>query len=229
MKIQINKEVFSKFNQDLKIVFILAKHIDNQTRIEESKHLLNDVENEVRLIFNKENIKSHHLISPWAVAQQEFGPKARHYHTSLEKLLIKVLNKKKIVTKSVLTNIINSLALKHIIPFGIDDLENISGNLTFAIAESDKKVNILKRLSSGELYYHDSKNILGKKLDYWKNSKTFLTNKSTSALIHFEILPPITKSKMDMIIKEADSLVRAFCNGKTKVFVLDKKNNSQKI
>jgi DNA/RNA-binding domain of Phe-tRNA-synthetase-like protein len=228
MKITVKKKVFKKFS-NLKIAFLSVQNIDNNKKLKESIHLLNEVEHLIHLTFNKDTIKNHNLISPWAVAQEEFGKKAKHYHTSVERLLKKVLAKKSIATKNVLTNLMRYIALKHIIPFGIDNHDKIHGNLTFDLSSGKEKVSILKKLKKNALYYQDEKNVLGTKLDFWKSKKTILNNKSKSALIHFEVLPPITQKKLNEITKETVNLIKTFCGGGVKIYFLNEKANEVNV
>ena len=225
MKITVKKSVFRKFNS-LKIGIVLVKGIDNKNKLNESRHLLHEIEELIKLTFNKETIKNHDLISPWAVAQEEFGKKAKHYHTAVEKLLKKVLSGKNIKSKDVLTNLMRCVALKHIVPFGVDNYSKINGDLTFALSSGKEKVGALREIKKNALYYRDEKSILGTKLDYWKNKKTELDNKSTSALIHFEVMLPITQKKLNEIVKETAQLVKTFCGGDVKIYFLNEKINS---
>ena len=222
MKIALDKEIFVKYPQ-LKVGFIYAWGIDNRTNLKESIHLLRDVEDAVRLSFHKETVKNHYLISPWAVAQEEFGKEAKHYQTSVEKVLQKVLQRKKIAATNVVTNILNYIALKHIIPIGVDDTAEVQGDITFSVATGKEKKGVLQKLKQGELYYHDEKGILGTKLDYWKNTRTKLIPTSVFGLVHLEALPPLTPKKVQAILKETTDLIQSFCGGKTKVLILDKK------
>ena len=176
-----------------------------------------DVEDAVRLSFHKETVKNHYLISPWAVAQEEFGKEAKHYQTSVEKVLQKVLQRKKIAATNVVTNILNYIALKHIIPIGVDDTAEVQGDITFSVATGKEKKGVLQKLKQGELYYHDEKGILGTKLDYWKNTRTKLIPTSVFGLVHLEALPPLTPKKIQAILKETTNLIQSFCGGKTKV------------
>lgn len=228
MDIHIKKEVFHRY-PNLKIAFIAVTDIDNRTKLKESKHLLNEAEKLVRLTFNKETVKSHHLISPWKVIRQEFGSKARHYNTSVERLLEKVLSGKSVAAKDTLTNLVQYLALKNVVPFAVDDLKKINKEFTFSIVTGKEKKKLLPDLTEGIFYCHDSKTVLGTKLDYWKNSKTALTSKSTSALIHLEALPPLTTKKIKEITTEAENLILSFCGGTAETFILDKKTNKKKI
>ena len=229
MKISLNKEIFTKFDTKFTVACILVKGIDNESKLEESKHLLQEAENLVQFTFHKETIKNHHMISPWAVAQEKFGKSAKHYHTSVEKLLQKVLRKKSVAKKNVVGNVISYIALKNIVPFGVDDLDKITGDIKFSVSTGREKRGVLRSLKKGELYYRDGKNILGTKLDYWKSKKTSLHPKTTTALIHLEVLSPITQKEMKILLKETVELVESFTGGKAKVFVLDKKKVSVKV
>ena len=228
MKIVVKRNVFRKFNS-LKIAFILVRNTNNKKELAEAKHLSEEVEELIRLTYNKDTLKNHDLISPWAVAQQEFGKKAIHYHTSVERLIKKVLADKNIATKDVLTNLMQYISLKHVVPFGIDDYEKINGDLTFALSSGKEKASVLKKLKKNALYYKDEKSVLGTKLDFWKSKKTALNNKSTSALIHFEFLPPITDKKLNEIVDETANLIRTFCGGYVTAYLLDEKANGVEI
>ena len=225
MKLTVQKEVFQRFPQ-LQIGFILVNNLDNHTKLRESAHLLDQTVRLAQLTFNPDTLKTHHLISPWALARQEFGPAAQHYHTSVEQLLKKALAKKKISGKDVLTNLVYYLSLKHILPLSVDDADKIQGDLTFAIAARKKTTPALQ---PGELQYHDAHDILGTKLDYWKSRKTKLTAHSTTALIHLEVLPPVTTPKLNEVMKEVQLLVKNFCGGKLKMVILNKSKLSGTI
>ena len=226
MNISINKEVFKKLHPELMISLIKIENFDNQQKLKESRHLLHEMESLVRLTFNRDTPKTHHLIQPWEAAKQEFGKKARHYHTSVEKLLLKVLKGKSSAGNDVLSNLLAYISLKQIIPVSADDSAEVKGKISFNVAKGTEKARVLKKLEKGDLYYKDERSVLGAKLDYWKNSKSSLTKKSRSALVHLEALPPITSKKFKEITSETISLIKSFCGGDIKTAVLDKKNNS---
>ncbi len=215
MKISIKPEVFKKFPQ-LKVAFVKAEGIDNKSKAAKANHLLAEVQKVILLTFNQDTVKSHLLISPWNTAKEEFGKKAKHYDTSVELLLQKALRKQKLQTKDTVTALLRYLALKHIVPFGADDPSKLQGDISFEVTKND-------------ISYRDAKKTLGKKLDYWKNTATALKPNSTSALVHFEFLPPVSITKQREIVTEASDLIRAFCGGKVKVVVLDKRKNSVNI
>lgn len=215
MNLTVKPEVFQKFPQ-LRVVFILAEGIDNKSKAVKANHLLADIQKVVLLTFNKDTFKSHYLVSPWTAAKEEFGKKAKHYDTSVELLLQKALRKQNLKAKDTVTALLRYLALKHIVPFGADDQAKLRGDISFEVTKKD-------------ISYRDAKRMLGKKLDYWKNTATALKSSSTSALVHFEFLPPVSPAKQREIVREAVELLQAFCGGKIKTIVLDKKNNSANL
>ncbi len=229
MKVSVNKEVFENFNPKFKVLLISVKNIDNQIKFKESLNLLDEISELIKLTFNKETIKNHNLISPWAVAQEEFGEKARHYHTSVERLIKEVISKKSIHGKDTLTNVLRYLSLKHIVPFGVDDYDKLTGDVNFSLASGREKAGPLRMLKKGALYYQDKGRVLGTKLDFWKNKSTDLTKYSLNSLIHFEILPPVDAKKLNALKKDASDLIKIFCGGKAKVEVLDKKKSSVRV
>ena len=223
MRITIRKEVFQHFHPQFKLAFVVATSIDTKTHLKDSVHLLQEMEKVVRLTFNKETLLNHHLLSPWDVAKQEFGKKARHYHTSVELLLQKVLAKKNIVATDAVRNIVRYLSLKHILPLSADDRHALKGNITFGVAPHREKISDLKK---GELYYRDQKGIVGTKLDYWKDPRTVPRSSTTSLLLHIEALPPVTAQKLIEVAAEAERLLTTFCGAKTKIIILDRKKPS---
>jgi len=228
MKVSVKKEVFKKL-PDLKVVLVVAAYINNFNNLKEARDLVSKISDYDRKVFAKETIKNHNLIAPWVVAQEEFGKQAKHYHTSVENLLQKVLRNNSVLKKDTLSNIFNYLSLKHIIPGGVDDLLKIDGDLTFSVASGKEKAGLMHTIKRGAFYYRDDKGALGTKLDSWKSLRTKMTNKSVGGLLHFEILPPVKKKEMDALIKEASNLIETFCSGKAEVYVLDKKTTMVKI
>ena len=229
MIVRIKKEVFNRFNSKLRIGLIKIDYSNDNSKLKQSVQLLKKVEQMRRMTFNKVSIKDHGLIAPWRVAQEEFGKRAKHYHTSVERLLKQVLKSKTITTKDVLTNLVRYLSLKHLVPFGIDDYNKINGDLTFALSTGKERVGRLKTIKKNALYYRDTKNILGTKLDYWKSKKNALDKNSKLALIHVEALPPVNSKELNQLLREAKELIGSFYGTEVKSVVLTKKKNFIRI
>lgn len=226
MIVKINKSVFNKY-PDLRVGFLIITKANNFSRLKEAYHLLKEIEEFTRFTFHKENLKNHYMISPWETARFEFGKNYKHYNTSVENLIKDIKKRKTTKTKDVISTLLNYIQLKHIVPAGLDDLDKIVGNITYSVSRGTEKVDILRKIKKGALYYKDEKGILGTKLDYWKTKRTKPTDRSDNILVHFDFLPPITNKKSNEIIKEFKELVKTFCKAKVTIFTLKKSKISK--
>lgn len=225
MKVSIEPTVFTRVHPKLNFVLLHVKKIDN-SKAQESAHLLHEVAKVIQMTFQKETVKNHMLLAPWSVAQQEFGKDARHYQTSVEHLTKDVLHGKDLTTKTTITNLVRYISLRYLVPLAVDDCAKITGNLQFAVLSGNKRAGLFRSLKKGDVYYQDDVRILGAKLDYWRNPKTLPSPETTEALIHLDLLPPITKEMQRKIVSELTSLIETFCNGKVTSYTLNRAKKS---
>ncbi|PIN73715.1 hypothetical protein COV20_05845 [Candidatus Woesearchaeota archaeon CG10_big_fil_rev_8_21_14_0_10_45_16] len=225
MKYAIKKRVFKAYPK-LQIGFIVVQNMDNKKHYKHAKHLVQDASAYLRLTFNRETLQNHYLLKPWSVAREDLGKKARHYHTSVERLLSRSLNRQSIHAPDVLTNIIQFQSLKYIVPMSADNLEKIDKEISYDLASGKERRSILKSLHKDDIYHKDRSGILGASLDHWRNRKLKLKPSSSSAVVHVVALPPVNRKQLQQILKETEELIHAFCGGKTKTFILNKSKSS---
>ncbi len=233
MKIVFSPSVFKKFPQ-LQVFFLFARDIDNSKALKESQDLVRDIAALVRQTFHADTLKTHHLLSPWNIARQGFGRKAKHYQTSLETLLRKASQGKKVISGNVLENIVTFISLKHLVPLSSDDAKFVRAPITFTVAGKDliplkKKGKMTKEekvLLRGDFFYHDRQGILGAKLDFFKSKRTGLSKKTTAAMVHGEILPPLKEEEIQTVNQELVQLIQNFCGGKISLALADKKHRT---
>ncbi len=197
MKIQIDPAVFEKFNGFT--VGIIFCQINNTEHSDDIYEMLRDIEEYVRISFNK-----NALISTSKAAQQ-LGLK--HYHTRVEMLMETVLKGKEIPNKDTLTNLCNFIALKHLVPVGALDARNL-GNLLFTI-------------DNGELVLKDKK-VVSRQLLYEADPSVEVSKKTQTALVLVETLPPVDAGKMVHVVDELADLIKIFC-GRVQKKVLSEK------
>ncbi len=225
MNITIKQKVFKK-HPKLRIGFLVLSEINNKQHYRESKHLLKESTHLIQLTFNKDTLKSHLLINPWAVAQEKFGKKAKHYQTSVERLIQRVLRKNNVVSGNTLINLIRHESLRHVVPIGADDFFKVAGDITFDISSGRERKGMLTKSKQGDIYYKDDKGILGTKLDYWKSTRTQVSKYSVKTLVHFQFLPPVSVSEQRRIMNEARELIQTSVGGKVDMAVLTKNKPS---
>ena len=228
VKITIQKEVFQKI-PDLKIAFFHLTNADNQKNIKESKILIEETAQLVRLLYHKDSIRTHHLISPWELARLDMKKKMVPMHSAVEHFFSMALHSQKVSINSSAENILRHILFRHIVPGSTDDLDKIQGDITFKLAKKNQKLSWFTQLSKNDLIYKDQSNTnpyIGAKLDFAKSPRTRTSKYSKNILLHLDFLPIISPSKQRQIITETKNLLEAFTDAKVRTAILTQNKNT---
>jgi len=136
MIFKIFNEIIRKY-EGLKIGIIVAKNISNEGSDKKIYHLMEEVENLIKLEFTPDDLTKVEmskkpkakLISAWRAAYEDFGVKPVHYKTSFENLINQILEGKNIPKANKFVDCCNYLALKHFLPVSCADLDKVEGDL----------------------------------------------------------------------------------------------------
>ena len=222
---KITPQIFKKFPK-LVVGVIKAENIDNIGTDADIYHLLEEIENLVKLNIVPEQLSEHGMISPWRVAHADFGSKASKYHSSVESLVKRVL-KGDTLRINKFVDIYQLLSLKHLVPVGADDLEKVEGQIQLVLAKGDELFyynHEIENPEKGEVIYKDDKKVLCRKWNWKGTDKTRIEEHTTSALMYVEGLPPITREKVEEICLEAVELIKMFCKADVSYQILDMGN-----
>jgi len=215
MKAEIKKDVFEKFSKKFMVGLMVASDLNNEGHIAGVDHLLDEIEELIKTTFNPITLKTHDLITVWEVAAESFSGK-KHYCSSVETLMRKILEGEKIKKENRLRELCNFISLKHLVPVDCFDLGLIDGDLSWDVKGKD-------------LVFSQGGYKLSQKLAMKRNKKFDVSEQTKKALIYFEGLPPLTEAKIKKIMEELADLIRTFCKGRVKTHFLDKKNPEVKI
>ena len=126
------------------------------------------------------------------------------------------------------------MSIKHMIPMGGDDLDNIeggieNGNIILKIAEGNEAFVELnseetKNPKQGEVVYCDDKEVLCRRWNWRECDKSKMTEQTKNVTLVVEGLPPVTKEEVENIINELAELVSKFCGGEISKFILNQEN-----
>ena len=233
MKVIVDRKILNRFPK-LNIGIVIAHQINNHDADKRIHHLLAQIEKLMQINFVPEDIAKHPLISPWMTAYTEFGAKPSRYHSSVESLAKKVLKGKMISRVNKIIDLYNYLSLKYLVPMGGDDLSKIKGdiNLTFAKGTekfTEVKTREKKNPEKAEVVYKDDEKILCRRWNWRECEESKITNKTEDVIIYVEGIFPVTNKKVKEICRETADLIKMFCGGKTKYYVLNDKRNEVKI
>ncbi|HLC20345.1 MAG TPA: hypothetical protein VJK72_05465 [Candidatus Nanoarchaeia archaeon] len=212
MKLSVDKKVFENFHGELFVGAIACFDINNAVASAETEEMLHDMAEYVRLNFNADTLKTHHLVSAWKAATAHYGEKFQHYHTHIEEMIKHILAGKHLSSENKLADLVHFFSLKYIVPLTAIDLKNVGKKLVFTLHSDDTK---------NELVFRDERAILVRKFAEAKQQH-HVTEKTSNALIFVEGVPPLHQEQMSNILEEVASLVKIFCGGKTKRIILTK-------
>ena len=119
--------------------------------------------------------------------------------------------------------------MKHMVPVGGDDINKVEGDIVLKFATGNEKFvelnsQEIKNPKPGEIVYMDDKDVLCRRWNWRECNKTKMTEETKNVCLVVEGLPPVTKREIESIISELAKLIKKFCIGETKTFILDKNN-----
>ncbi|MDP7282388.1 MAG: phenylalanine--tRNA ligase beta subunit-related protein [Candidatus Undinarchaeales archaeon] len=219
MKFEINPEIFEKF-PGLNLGVVIAKNVDNAGENVEIIKFLREQEKAVADTLETETLSQNPKIAPWRAAYSSFGAKPKKYKCSVEALMRRAIKGEELPHISKLVDVYNALSLKHILPMGGDDIDNIDGNVMLKIADGTEKfVPLLSKEvenpHAGEVVYEDDKDILCRRWNWRECDKSKMTEETKNVILYVEGLVPVEKAEVESAISELAELVKKYCGTET--------------
>ena len=228
MRFSIAPLIFEKFPK-LCVGVVVVKDVDNKGSDEKIHKLLEEIEDYIKLNFTLADVAKHELISPWKTVYEEFGIKPASYHSSVEALMKRILNGKRVPRVNKLVDISNYVSLKYIVPVGVFDLDEVDVYINLGEADGTEQffpIGTVKMQhpKKGEIVYKDDSQVLCRRWNWKESEKTKVREETRNAIFFVDGLPPLTKKKVLEIVKDIAGLVEMFCGGKISYYVLDSSN-----
>ena len=164
MQFKISNAVLEKF-PTVQIGILTVKGIDNTETNQEILNLIKQEQERIRKEFEKKTLSENERIKCWREAFSLFGAKPKKYRCSVENLYRMTLDDIDLTHINKIVDLYNYISLKHMVPVGGDDLDNIEGNITLKISNGTEQFMELnstetKNPKEGELVYMDDKEVL---------------------------------------------------------------------
>lgn len=199
MNFHIEKELFNYF-PGMKLIAIEARNIGKAdtdkiaAMLEEAWQIAGAAANEFG------NAQSHPFIKPWGDRMKTVGAPRKQFPSSIEAMVRRAGKGGTPFHISPLVDFYNAISLKHIVPAGAYDIDELEGDLwlrfskegdTFMALDSDENIPI----PAGEVSYADGDKIITRHYVYKQAKHAILTANSKNIFFVSEILgelPPQT-------------------------------------
>ena len=194
MKLIIDKKIFEEF-QSVKLGVVIGLGVDNVGSKPEINELLKEWSENRKTEFSNTSITEHERIKPWREAYSKFGAKPSKYNSSIESLLKRVSSGSNLPNINPIVDLYNAMSLKHLMPYGAEDLDRVKGDIRLAIAEGTeagryiggKEIETCER---GEVAYLDDLGFICRRWNWRESDRTKLTGESKNLILVIEALPP---------------------------------------
>jgi DNA/RNA-binding domain of Phe-tRNA-synthetase-like protein len=229
MKLIIADTIFDEF-PDLVLGVVILHDIDNSQNKPEITEMLRQAETELSSKFGGVPVIEHPHIATWREAYRKFGAKPKDYLSSVENLTRRVLNGTKLGYINSLVSLYNTISLRHILPVGGEDLDQIVGDVYLTKAGDDEPAIFLlgekeaRAPKAGEIIYKDDVGAICRRWNWKEADRTKLTEETRNAFLVIESLPPVSRDIVEKAIHQLADLVKQYCGGNVSIKFLDKDN-----
>ncbi len=238
MLFKVFNEMFEQFPK-LNIGIVVARDVNNKGSDKKIAKLFEEVEGLLELDsvpeqmisvdYIKKHIAKHKLISAWRAAYEDLGY-VEKYHTNIEAMMIKILSGEKVFGKNKLADVMNYISLKKVVPIGGDDLDKVKEDIFLGLATGeetfiDPDTGEYDNPDKNEVIYFDAEGALARRWNWKQTKRTEITEKTKNAIFYVDGIPPITKEKLESILKELADLIMMFCGGKVEYHIVGEKKS----
>jgi DNA/RNA-binding domain of Phe-tRNA-synthetase-like protein len=179
---------------DYRVAVVIADGIRNGPSDEVSERLLAAAERAARES-GLERAADDPRIAAWRRVFSEFGSKPSRYPCSAESLLARVLKGGELPRINALVDTYNAVSLRHAIPVGGEDLDELQGDLR------------LVRIDDGEVVWRDDEGVTCRRWNWRQEPRTALTEATRRAFFVFDQVPP--QRALDAAVQELIEHLRA--------------------
>src|SRR3989344_6528905 len=229
MKFKIDSQIFEKF-PDALVGVVIAKNLNNTGISEEIQNQIRQQEKEIRASYNTETLSQNPKIGVWRKTYSAFGAKPKENKSSVENLYRLVLQGANLKHINKLVDIYNLISLKHMVPVGGEDIDELQGDVILTFAEPNEPVVLLlgdkepRPPHAGEVIYKDNISAICRRWNWREADRTKLTEETKNCFLVIEGLLPVTKQGIEDATKELQDLVQKFCGGDITYQILDDKH-----
>lgn len=227
MQLQVTDDFWTLFPNAL-IGVVVARDIDNTGANEAATAQLREAEAHVRNVFATGAITEHPHIAVWRDAYKRFGSKPKEYPSSIENLVRRISKGYTLPHINQLVDVYNGVSLRHVLPVGGEDLDQIDGDVLLTVAgAAEAPVQLLGEAEArapyaGEVIYKDNAGAICRRWNWREADRTKLTQQTRNAVLVIEAVPPIGRDLIEQAVQELAARVQEYCGGQVRTALLDR-------
>ncbi|MBN2222235.1 MAG: arginine--tRNA ligase, partial [Vallitaleaceae bacterium] len=191
--------------------------------------LLKEWTNKRKVEFSNVAIPEHERIKPWREAYSKFGSKPSKYNSSIESLLKRATSGNDLPNINSVVDLYNAMSLKHLMPFGAEDLDKVKGDVQLTFAEGSEPGKYIGgkdivTCDKGEVAYLDELGFICRRWNWRESDRTKLTDGTKNFILVIEALPPVKGSELEEAVVDFVSQAKENIGGEYSSSILTKDN-----
>ena len=147
------------------------------------------------------------------MAFSAFGAKPKRYPSSAEALITRVLKGQPLPRINVLVDLYNAVSVRHVVPLGGEDADQLAGALRLTITEGGEPFDPrgdgseVEHLSPGEIVWRDDTSVTCRRWNWRQGRRTQLTENTIHAFFVFDRLDGLPLEELDRAAEELTTLL----------------------
>lgn len=224
--LRVTDDVWALF-PDLVLGVVVVEGIWNAGENPEVVGALRNEEERVAREFAGIQISEDPHVRPWREAYRAFGAKPKEHLSSIENLIRRAARAQPLPHINTLVDIYNTVSLRHLVPVGGEDLDQVRGDVLLTRAgESEPAVQLLgesdpRPPKPGEVIYRDDLGAICRRFNWKEAKRTKLTERTGNALLVIEALTPSTANDAERAIAALAFLIQKYGGGTVKTARID--------
>jgi DNA/RNA-binding domain of Phe-tRNA-synthetase-like protein len=156
----------------------------------------------------------HPHIAAWRGAFSAFGAKPSRYPSSAEALIGRVLKRQELPRVNVLVDLYNSISVRHVVPVGGEDADQLQGALRLTVAAGGEPFDPrgdgddVEAVGAGEVVWRDDRGVTCRRWNWRQGRRTQLTDATTRAFFVFDRLDGLPVDWLHHAADELSQLLR---------------------
>ncbi|HMK81204.1 MAG TPA: phenylalanine--tRNA ligase beta subunit-related protein, partial [Xanthobacteraceae bacterium] len=172
-------------------------------------------------------------VAAWRAAYKAFGIKQTRYRSSVERLVKNVLAGRALARINTFVDLYNAVSLRHVLPLGADDLDEVTPPLAFRYArEGDSFVDMAEEGEApeapkpGEVVYADAAHVLCRRWNWRQDGRSIITPATTRAVVTVQ---SNGAGDVNAGAHDLSDLITTFCGGRCRIALLNAETRESDI
>lgn len=214
---------------NIHIGVLVGRNMDNKRQVPELYALQKEAIKSAKTQIGEQPPTKHPHIASWRELYRSFGTKAGDYRPSAEALVRRCLKEEKLPRINNAVDLYNVVSVKHVIPMGGFDLDNVEGDIYLRYSTGDETFIPLgpgkpEETYDGEVVYADDQRILTRRWNYRDADETKITEETSNLVMFLDASPEISVEKVKEAIEELRILYEKHCGGEYTTEIASKEN-----